>query len=69
MGRECRRIRKFSARAAASVTLPAEEYIEGIETPTTFSGPSAATARAQVTAESIPPESPTRAPRKPHLAA
>jgi hypothetical protein len=34
----------------------------GIATPSTCSGPSAFTARCAVTAESIPPDSPTTAP-------
>ena len=39
----------------------------GIETPITFSGPRASTAITAVSAESMPPLSPTTTLRKPHL--
>ena len=45
--------------------LPPEEYRDGMVTPTTRDGPSAATARAQVTAESIPPDKPISAEENP----
>src|SRR5437762_2503812 len=48
--------------AVASSTLCEDENGLGIAMPSTCSGPSAATARCAVTAESIPPESPTTAP-------
>ena len=47
--------------------LPGEEYGLGIDTPTTFSAPSARTAIAATTAESIPPLKPSTADLKPHL--
>ena len=47
--------------------LPRDEYWLGIETPTTFSGPSASTAIAATTAESIPPLRPSTADLKPHF--
>ena len=55
------RMPRFRASACESETLPSEEYIEGIVTPSTFSAPSARAASAQVTAESIPPERPMTA--------
>ena len=47
--------------------LPREEYGLGMETPTTFSAPSAFTAIAATTAESIPPLNPSTAERKLHF--
>ena len=41
--------------------LPRDEYGLGMETPTTFSAPSALTAMAATTAESIPPLNPSTA--------
>ena len=55
------------ASAIESSTLPGDENGIGIVTARTFSGPTAAAARQQVTAESIPPESPMTAFVKPHL--
>ncbi len=47
--------------------LPRDEYGLGMETPTTFSAPSASTAIAATTAESIPPLKPSTADLKPHF--
>ena len=55
------------ARPSASSRLPCDEYCDGMATPRTFSGPSASTATAAVTAESIPPLNPMTADAKPHL--
>ena len=51
---------RFFATACASVLLPSEENGPGIETPKTFSAPSASTAIAATTAESMPPLRPTQ---------
>ena len=48
--------------------LPRDEYGLGMETPTTFSAPSASTAIAATTAESIPPLNPSTADLKLHFA-
>ena len=48
------------ARSTASATDPSEEYLDGIETPVTFSDPRASTAIAPTRAESMPPESATK---------
>ena len=48
-------------------TQPEELNLLGIVTPRTFSGPSAAAAKAAVNAESIPPLSPMTTFLKPHL--
>ena len=47
-----------SARSSASSLDPSDEYLEGIETPNTFSAPIASAAIVAQTAESIPPLSP-----------
>ena len=49
----------------ASVTLPPELYFDGMETPTTFSAPTASAAMAAVRAESIPPLIPSTTFSKP----
>ena len=49
---------RFSASSSASVTLPSLEYRDGMSTPVTRSGPSASTAIAATSDESIPPDSP-----------
>ncbi len=54
-----------AASAAASLREWSEEKREGMDTPSTLAGPSARAARQATTAESMPPESPTRAPEKP----
>ena len=69
MGTVSNRTPRFLASATESLTLPADEYAEGMVTPTTFSGPRALAASAQTTAESMPPDSPTATLSKPHLAA
>ena len=56
-----------SASRCASPRVPSDEKRDGIETPCTRSGPSASTASATVSAESIPPESPTTMSEKPFL--
>ena len=58
---------RFAARARASATEPSDEYGDGIPSPVTFSLPRASTASAATSAESIPPERPRTAERKPHL--
>ena len=50
-----------------SSMLPIEEYREGIVIPITFSFPRASFAMQQVTAESIPPDSPSITFLNPHL--
>ena len=42
----------------ASRRVPADEYADGIPTPATFSRPSASTATAATSDESMPPERP-----------
>lgn len=51
-------IPRFSASFKLSVTLPSEENILGIRIPNTFSEPNAFTAKAAVSALSIPPDKP-----------
>ena len=46
------------ASRSASRRVPADENADGMPTPTTLSRPSASTAIAATSAESIPPESP-----------
>ncbi len=58
---------RLSASAFASSREPAELNRDGIETPRTFSGPSASAAITAVSAESIPPLSPSTADWNPHL--
>ena len=58
---------RFAASASASVTLPSLEKRDGMSTPTTCSGPSASTAIAATSDESIPPESPMSTSVKPFL--
>jgi hypothetical protein len=52
---------RLVASASESVIEPSDEISDGMVTPITRSGPSAVAASAQVTAESMPPERPTRA--------
>ena len=54
-----------SARSAASDLECSDEYSLGMETQTTRSGPSASTATAATTAESMPPDSATTTAPKP----
>ena len=58
---------RASAHSAASSRLSAEVKREGISTPITLRGPSASAAMAAVRAESMPPDSPSTAFRKPFL--
>src|SRR5436190_1912584 len=58
---------RLSASSRASRCVPVEEKRDGIETQWTRSAPSASTASAAVSAESIPPETPTTISRKPFL--
>ena len=60
---------RFAATSRASSMLPWLEYGDGISTPSTRSGPSAAAAIAAVSAESMPPDSPSSTRVKPHLRA
>ena len=60
-------VARFVANERASSWLPADEYGPGIDTPWTFSAPSALTAIAATTAESMPPLNPSTADLKPHL--
>ena len=55
------------ACASASSQLMPAVYCEGIITACTLSAPSASTATASVSAESMPPDSPSSAPGKPFL--
>ena len=52
---------RLLARSSASLTEWSVEYCDGISIPCTFSGPSAATASAQTSAESMPPLNPSTA--------
>ena len=54
-------IPRLCAKACASALLPSDENGPGMETPDTFSAPSASTAIDATTAESIPPLRPTSA--------
>jgi hypothetical protein len=58
---------RLRASAQASSRLPRDENCDGIAIPVTCSLPSASTAMAAVTAESIPPERPITTSLKPHL--
>ena len=60
---------RLRASSSASATLPSLEYIDGIITPRTFSGPIASAAIAAVRAESMPPDRPSSTLRKPVLRA
>lgn len=53
------------ASSAASPFEWSEEYFEGMETPYTFSGPTASQAIAATSAESMPPDSPISTERNP----
>ena len=53
-------IPKFSAKICASSKDSEELNFDGIATPITFFSPIASTAIVAVSAESIPPESPTK---------
>ena len=54
-----------SAKACASEIEWPDEYLLGMATPFTRLAPSASTARAATSAESIPPDKPTTTLRKP----
>ena len=56
---------RFRASRAASRRVPPEENGDGMVTPVTLAGPSASQAMAATSAESMPPESPITAWRKP----
>ena len=56
---------RFSHRRSESLTLPVLENFDGMVMATTLSAPNASTASARVRAESMPPEEPTTALRKP----
>ena len=60
-------IPKIEARLFASSADSLEEYREGINTPVTFSLPSASTANTATIAESMPPLNPTATLEKPFL--
>ncbi len=66
-------VSKRTPRLAASTRASSREWVEemaeGRETPMTFSGPKAAAAITPTTAESMPPDSATKARLKPLLAA
>ena len=49
---------RLSANFSASNFVPGEEYCDGMDIPTTLSGPNASTAITAVKAESIPPLKP-----------
>ncbi len=61
------RMPRFAANASESVTLPSLENRDGMSTPTTRSGPSASTAIAATSDESMPPESPMSTSVNPFL--
>ncbi len=67
MGTMSSRMPRLSARRRASASDPSEEYREGIDTPVTFSAPSASAAMQATMDESMPPESPTSAAEHPDL--
>ena len=67
MGASSKRMPRFSASARASEMLPSDENGPGMPTPVTFSAPSASTAIAAVSEESMPPLSPINTREKPHL--
>ncbi len=69
MGSVSVRMPRLAASCSESSMLPRLEKGDGIRTPSTWSAPSASTAMAAVSAESIPPESPSTAREKPHLRA
>ncbi len=56
-----------SATRRASPRVASDENCDGIDTQWTRSGPSASAASAAVSAESMPPDSPTTTSRKPFL--
>ena len=58
---------RLSANSWESPTLPSDEYRDGMVTPTTLSAPNASTATVAVSAESMPPDSPTSVLRNPDL--
>ena len=58
---------RLAASARASVIEPSDENLDGRPTPRTWAGPRAAAARTPVTAESMPPESPSTTLEKPVL--
>ena len=61
------RMPRLAASTSESVTLPSLEKRDGISTPTTRSGPSASTAIAATSEESMPPERPISTSVKPFL--
>ena len=61
------RIPSRCAHSTASVTLPGDEYGEGIARARTSPGPSASAASVATSAESTPPDSPTTTSPKPFL--
>ena len=67
MGAISKRMPRFSASARASWTLPSDEKGPGMPTPVTLRAPSASTAMAAVSEESMPPLSPMSTRSKPHL--
>ena len=67
MGISSMRMPRFFASETESSTLPREEYIDGMVMPVTLSAPSASTASAAVSAESMPPDSPMTTFENPHL--
>jgi len=58
---------RFVARRLASPRVPDDEYGDGMVTPLTFSRPSASTAMAATSEESMPPDSPITTCLKPFL--
>jgi hypothetical protein len=60
-------IPSFTAISRASIKLWSEEYGPGMATPVTFSRPTASTAIAAVSDESMPPLKPMSTREKPHL--
>ncbi len=59
------RIPRLAASSSASVTLPSLEKRDGMSTPTTWLGPSASTAIAATSDESMPPDNPMSTSVKP----
>ena len=65
MAMVCMSMPRLSANRAASVFEPSLEYRDGIDTPWTCSDPSASTAIAATSAESMPPDRPMTTSEKP----
>ena len=67
IGARARSIPRASASATASDTDPSLEYRDGMATPWTWAAPTASTATAATSDESMPPDSPITASLNPFL--